>query len=69
MCAFDVFINSNRFSPANYSAFLIGISELSLRMRGVYTRAGNVKYTAAAATAREKLIKVYAWTIEDGGQE
>ena len=56
-------------STANYDALLIEWSKLSLQ-NGVTFHGGNSKYSAgAAATARQKIIDDFSWTITDGGQE
>ncbi|MDG5816178.1 BspA family leucine-rich repeat surface protein [Chitinispirillales bacterium ANBcel5] len=59
-------------SLENYDALLNGWAELAEVEEGgvqenVDFHAGNNKYTLDAADAREYLISVFDWTIEDGG--
>lgn len=61
--------NGSSLSTTNYSAFLIGMSNLPSLQRDVAFGANAIKYTAASAAARAKLVTDYGWTITDGGQE
>lgn len=53
-------------STANYDSLLIGWSLLDLH-QGVTFQAGNSKYSAASAGARQHIIEEFSWTIDDGG--
>lgn len=64
---FDKDENDLSFSTQNYDKLLLAWSQLNLQ-HNVTLSVGKVKYTQAAASARQKLIDDFGWTIHDGGQ-
>jgi len=56
-------------SAENYSAFLLGISNLPSLQSNVTLDADTIQYAVAASAAHSKLITDYGGTINDGGQQ
>ena len=57
-----------QLSTNNYDSLLNGWSTLPLQS-SVRFGAGDTKYSSAAVTARNKLIRDFGWTINDGGKQ
>jgi hypothetical protein len=56
-------------STNNYDSMLVSWSQLPLQS-GVVFDAGNSQYsTGPAATARQRIIDTFGWTITDGGPD
>ena len=65
--SFSSFLKGTGLSCENYDALLIGWNKLTL-MPGLTFHAGNSRYTAAAATARQAMTSITGdkWSITDG---
>jgi hypothetical protein len=55
-------------STENYDSLLNGWSQRNLQSDVTFS-GGDSKYSSNAATAHQKLIDDFGWTISDGGQE
>ena len=60
-------LENTNLSTTNYDYLLYNWSLLNNLQRDVTFGAGNTKYSAAVAAARQKLIDDFNWTITDGG--
>jgi len=63
-----IFSEAISFSTANYDALLNGWSSLPSLQSNVLLGAQETKYSAAASSARAKLVNDYNWTITDAGR-
>mgnify|MGYP000662631907 CR=1 FL=1 len=62
-----IFENSG-LSTQIYSSILQGWASQTVQPN-LFLDAGDIKYFSSASSARDTLINVYGWTINDGGQE
>ncbi|HHD81672.1 MAG TPA: hypothetical protein ENK82_00635 [Campylobacterales bacterium] len=62
----EISIENSGISSANYSKLLISLNQQDLE-NGIVLKAGSIKYTQEAQSARFETINKYGWTFNDGG--